>query len=452
LPAQRVTVIQAAGDTSLTVTNNVINIGAAEGSSAWTGVTSNTTWNAVSDQLWLAITPTDAEGNRNLVFTANANINLTTRTAIVTLTAKGAQTQTITVIQAAKSGITIETDTIYIAKDEGSTVQIPIAANISWRAVQDETWLSVDPGSGLGDGVITLTATANPTVGKRSAVVSISGVGVGILRVTVIQEAADPKLSISGTAFMLPKEGGSISTALLTSNMNWNASSDQSWLTVSPLTGFGDQIFTFSAGENLIIEERVAYVTVTGLGVDPVVIKVTQEAGDPYLTLPATEIHLGYAEGSTATIGITSNASWTISTADTWLSANPASGSGDAIITFTAQENPSQMDRPGNVTFSVVGGAPKSIVAIQLAKPVAASTVADGRSIMLYPNPVTDGFRIKGIEGKAEITITDLSGRVYFKKTIGTNEVVPTENFAKGIYLVRVVDSEGTFEKKLIKE
>jgi hypothetical protein len=452
LPAQRVTVIQAAGDTSLTVTNNVINIGAAEGSSAWTGVTSNTTWNAVADQLWLSLTPSEATGNRNLVFTAQANPTISVRTATVTVSGIGATTQTITVIQAAKSGISIETDTIYIAKEEGSTVQIPIAANISWRAVQDETWLSVEPGSGLGDGVITLTATANPTVGKRSAVVSISGVGVGILRLTVIQEAADPRLSISGTAFLLPKEGGSISTALLTSNMNWNASADQSWLTVAPLTGFGDKMLTFAAGTNPTTEERSATVTVTGLGVEPVVINVIQEAGDAYLTLPATEIHLGYEEGSTATIGITSNASWTISTADTWLSAVPASGSGDAIITFTAKENPSQMDRLGSVSFSIVGGDSNEIVAIQLAKPVSAGLIGDEKRVTLYPNPVTEGFRVKGIEGIADISITDLSGRVCLKKQIHANEVIPSVNLTKGIYLVRVADGNGIIEMKLIKE
>jgi hypothetical protein len=448
----KVTVVQASGDTTLSVTNNIVNIGYAEGSSAWTGITSNTTWNASADQSWLTVTPQNGDGNRNLVFVASENPLTTLRTATVTVSAIGAPTQTITVIQAARPGITIETDTIYIGREEGSTVQLPVSANVSWRAVQDETWLSVDPGSGIGDAVLTFTATANPTVAERAAVVSISGINIGVTHVTVIQEAALPLLSIDGNEFIISKEGGSISDVSLASNMNWNASSDQLWLTVSPLTGFGNKTLTFTAGKNLLLEQRVAYVTVTGQGVEPVRVKVIQEAGDPYLTLPTDEIHLGYQQGSTATIGITSNASWTITPNETWLTANPASGSGDAIITFTAQANPSQMDRPGSATFTIVGGTSQTIMAIQLAKPVSTETFANGHSIQLYPNPVTDGFHLKGIEGKAEVTITDLSGRVCLKQSMVTDQVVPAGNLAKGVYMVRITDSEGTVEKKLIKE
>lgn len=60
-----------------------------------------------------------------------------------------------------------------------------------------------------------------------------------------------------------------------------------------------------------------------------------------YLRVSPSAATLLAAAGSTATVSVESNTSWSISGLPSWLSASRTSGSGNATIVFTAQENPS---------------------------------------------------------------------------------------------------------------
>jgi hypothetical protein len=60
-----------------------------------------------------------------------------------------------------------------------------------------------------------------------------------------------------------------------------------------------------------------------------------------------------------------------------------------------------------------------------------------GSSINVYPNPITESFRINGITAPTEVTVTDLSGRTVLQQTIEVGESVAVGNFPKGVYLVR---------------
>jgi len=67
--------------------------------SSTVGVTSNVTWIASSDQSWLTVSPDSGNGNVTLTLTAQANQLTIPRIAIITLSAAGVPSQTITVKQ-----------------------------------------------------------------------------------------------------------------------------------------------------------------------------------------------------------------------------------------------------------------------------------------------------------------------------------------------------------------
>jgi len=449
---QLITVIQAAGDTVLTVDSTTVDIGYAEGSTVSVQVISNTTWKAQSDQPWLTPNPVLFEGNTDLIFTANENPNDFTRTAKISVMAPGAETKTITITQAAKPALNLMTDTLLIAKEEGSTVTLfIISANVEWRVESEEPWLSVDPESGFFDGTLTLTATANPGVGKRSSVVSISADGVGVKQVVVIQEAGDPTLILSGNSVFVEKEEGSTATVTITSNTNWSVSTDQSWLEVSPATNTGNARLIITAKLNPTIDECKATVTVYEDGIEPRLITVTQEAGDPVISILGEDIYIAPEEGSMVTIEVVSNTSWTVSTDQPWLTFTPLTGTGNGIITLTAKENPFAIDRPAHVTITDGEAISQTIDVVQSAGNVGTSDIKMG-AVSIYPNPVTNVFRINGLIGKSEIFVTDLSGKILFSKEIDGDEYITVTSLEKGIYILRITNAEGQIEKKLIKE
>lgn len=72
--------------------------------------------------------------------------------------------------------------------------------------------------------------------------------------------------------------------------------------------------------------------------------------------------------------------------------------------------------------------------------------------ITLYPNPFVDSFRFKGIEGSATLHMTDLNGRDVLNRQVTDNESVSVGLLPKGMFIVKLKTTEGTFETKLIKK
>ncbi|HKM92113.1 MAG TPA: T9SS type A sorting domain-containing protein, partial [Prolixibacteraceae bacterium] len=133
--SQIITVTQEAGDILLSVSSTVKNIAKEAGSKDSVFVTSNTSWTAASDQLWLVLEPENDSGNDMLVFTAEANPLSTARIANITVAAVGATSQIIVVTQEAGSAISdnFELDNTTISNGESTCfnayLNITVAGN-----------------------------------------------------------------------------------------------------------------------------------------------------------------------------------------------------------------------------------------------------------------------------------------------------------------------------------
>jgi len=86
-----------------------------------------------------------------------------------------------------------------------------------------------------------------------------------------------PELKLSQTTANVEAKQGSTATVEITSNVPWTASSDQTWLTVYPTSGTGNQAFAFIADANPTSAARIATVTLNATGVDSQTIVVTQQ-------------------------------------------------------------------------------------------------------------------------------------------------------------------------------
>jgi hypothetical protein len=88
--------------TGFVLASKTARIGAKEGSTASMPISSYVNWSAVSNVNWLSVSPSTGVGNETLLFTAQANPTSLTRTAIVTISANGFDSQTITITQEGK--------------------------------------------------------------------------------------------------------------------------------------------------------------------------------------------------------------------------------------------------------------------------------------------------------------------------------------------------------------
>lgn len=83
-------------------------------------------------------------------------------------------------------------------------------------------------------------------------------------------------------------------------------------------------------------------------------------------------------------------------------------------------------------------------------KSSAVQSVSD-KKWSLYPNPTTDYIKMNGFEGIALIVIRNINGKAILTKQINGNEKINVSSLSKGIYIVTVTTSEGTLERKIVK-
>jgi hypothetical protein len=58
--------------------------------------------------------------------------------------------------------------------------------------------------------------------------------------------------------------------------------------------------------------------------------------------------------------------------------------------------------------------------------------------LSVYPNPVTESFRIAGLATPTQVTITDISGKTVLQQTVAGDESISIEHLPQGVYFVRV--------------
>jgi hypothetical protein len=80
----------------------------------------------------------------------------------------------------------------------------------------------------------------------------------------------------------------------------------------------------------------------------------------------------------------------------------------------------------------------------------AVPTIVDEK-IKIYPNPITEGFKIDGIDGKASIKLIDKDGRVFFSKSVVGDEYIPMNGIPSGVYVLVITITSEIVTRKIIK-
>ncbi|MFT7613946.1 MAG: hypothetical protein ACI9J3_002926 [Parvicellaceae bacterium] len=70
----------------------------------------------------------------------------------------------------------------------------------------------------------------------------------------------------------------------------------------------------------------------------------------------------------------------------------------------------------------------------------------------LYPNPASDEVMIKGINGQTQIQIMNSMGQLVVQETVNGESRISVESLSNGVYLVRLINENGSGVKKLIIE
>ena len=168
------------------------------------------------------------------------------------------------------------------------TASFTVTANQDWTADADESWVKIAPASGKASEepvTVTVTADDNTALEARTATITVTA-GELTKTVAVTQAAGEaPEVTYS---LVLDKEElefaaeGAEATFTVTSNQNWTATADGSWVELAPASGEASDeavAVKVTVAENVSAEARTATITVTA-GELTKTVAVTQAAGE----------------------------------------------------------------------------------------------------------------------------------------------------------------------------
>ncbi len=345
---------------TLAVSPSNQNVPAAAGTTTFS-VSSNGNWTASSNQTWCTVTPSGT-GNGILVATYTENTAITPRIASITVTAAGAPPVTVTVTQDGAAPTVSVTPSNYNVSSQSGFVDFTVTSNTSWTAVSNQTWCTVSPPSGNGNGVLTAVYEENTTLNQRVATITVSAAGATPASVTVTQAAAGPYLNVEPQNQNVAATAGSTSYNV-SSNTSWTAVSNQTWCSVTP-SGAGNGALIATYTENTSTSQRIAEITVSASGLTPVVVTLTQAGATPTLSVIPDNQNVSASAGTT-TFDVSSNTSWNAVSNVSWCTVNPTSGSGNGILTATYEENTSVQSRVAFITVSATGAVPVTVTVSQ---------------------------------------------------------------------------------------
>jgi Secretion system C-terminal sorting domain/Carbohydrate esterase, sialic acid-specific acetylesterase/Viral BACON domain len=475
-------------------------------------VSSNINWSASSDVGWLSVSPSSGSNNGTITLTTTANGLTSSRTGTITVSGNGVSSQTISVTQSGiisgSSCSTIGTVNCGNASEGyNHTINIPQTGNYKFKityasgesnatgsiSVDSDplTQFSVGPSTGSWTpSVEVFVGTFQKPLTPGIYTVRIAGVN-GISGSTFAHNKLCAVLAIGGSTLSVsqntwsPNSNSNSQNVTVSSNINWSASSDVGWLSVSPSSGSNNGTITLTTTANGLTSSRTGTITVSGNGVSSQTISVTQSgiiSGSSCSTIGT--VNCGNAsEGYNHTINIPqtgnykfkityasgeSNATGSISVDSdplTQFSVGPSTGSWTPSVEVFVGTFQKPLT-PGIHTVRIAGvngisGSTfvhnKLCAVCQNCRISAFEEVE--KPILVYPNPTNGKVNVEFSLENAEdvwINLYNSQGRSMDLKNIegkeGNNSIeLDIKHYPAGTYFINLQSSQKREVKKIVK-
>ena len=300
-------------------------------------------------------------GNREITVSTTANTTTSIRTAILTVTS-GDQSRQVTVEQAA-GDITLSTDKMEFEAYQ-SYSNLWITSTLPWTITSDQSWCTVQPASGNGNGqVIVYVSENNTAVSNRIAVLTIMSEGVS--KQVTVEQKPYPTLEVvsSSTIEVSYIRNENLRLEISVSSDAWIAS-DQVWCRPRTVRVSGGATYIpVNIEKNTTTSFRTATLTFTGNGNQTKQVTIVQRPF-PTVEVSISSIHASHQAGSTYKFTVASNTSWWILLHgfDTWngggfcTTSGSGVGNGEVTVTITS-DNTTKYVRSGYIQIDA-GDAP----------------------------------------------------------------------------------------------
>jgi len=163
-------------------------------------------------------------------------------------------------------------------------------------------------------------------------------------------------------------------------------------------------------------------------------------------------------EGDVRAVMVSSNVDWTVMNDADWISMNLTSGSGNAQLVLTIDENEVNVNRSATITIS--DGGTETVTVIVYQDPGDLVNVLDNtesNEVLLFPNPTNGKIKLSNLpsaNSNSIIELINLDGRTVFSQAyqIQDHELeLDLEKVVAGTYLlnIKIISPSGAIEAEL---
>ena len=351
-----VSVRQSGADVVFSVDKNEHSVAAAGGDFT-VKVTHNIGYKINSQPEWVKQTGKVPSGNTDTyTFTAEANTSTEAREGIIVFCNDNNECVPVTVKQAgANATLSVSpAELTFTANTESKSLDV--TSNTAWTAASGASWAKLNKTNGSGNAQIAVTAEENTAITQRSATITIKTAdGKASATVKVTQSAANVIFSVDKNEHSVAAAGGDF-TVKVTHNIGYKINSQPEWVKQTGKVPSGNtDTYTFTAEANTSTEAREGVIVFCNDNNECIQVTVKQAGAKASLSVSPAELTFT-AKPESKSFSVSSNTDWSVASSADWVKIGTTSGSGNAHVTASAEENTATTQRTATITLKTTDG------------------------------------------------------------------------------------------------
>ena len=351
-----VSVRQSGADVVFSVDKNEHSVAAAGGDFT-VKVTHNIGYKINSQPEWVKQPDKANSGNVDTyTFTAEANTSTEAREGIIVFCNDNNECVPVTVKQAgANATLSVSpAELTFTANTESKSLDV--TSNTAWTAASGASWAKLNKTNGSGNAQIAVTAEENTAITQRSATITIKTAdGKASATVKVTQSAANVIFSVDKHEHSVAAAGGDF-TVKVTHNIGYKINSQPEWVKQTGKVPSGNtDTYTFTAEANTSTEAREGVIVFCNDNNECIQVTVKQAGAKASLSVSPAELTFT-AKPESKSFSVSSNTDWSVASSADWVKIGTTSGSGNAHVTASAEENTATTQRTATITLKTTDG------------------------------------------------------------------------------------------------
>ena len=351
-----VSVRQSGAAVVFCIDRNEFNV-AAVGESFSVKVTHNIGYKINSQPEWVKQTGKASSGNVDTyTFTAEANTSTEAREGVIVFCNDNNECVPVTVKQAgANATLSVSpAELTFTANTESKSLDV--TSNTAWTAASGASWAKLNKTNGSGNAQIAVTAEENTAITQRSATITIKTAdGKASATVKVTQSAANVIFSVDKNEHSVAAAGESFSVKV-THNIGYKINSQPEWVKQTGKVPSGNtDTYTFKTEVNTSTAAREGVIVFCNDNNECVPVTVKQAGASTTLSVSPAELTFT-AKPESKSFSVSSNTDWSVASSADWVKIGTTSGSGNAQVTASAEENTATTQRTATITLKTTDG------------------------------------------------------------------------------------------------